>query len=59
MHYLARVGLDYAKQKVVDDADNRRALYERLVFALSVERDPWLERARDGKLAHEFQTLTA
>jgi nitrite reductase (NADH) large subunit len=33
-------------------------LYERLLFALSVERDPWVERAREGKLAHEFEALT-
>jgi nitrite reductase (NADH) large subunit len=59
VHYLDRVGLDYVKKKILDDADNRRALYERLLFALSVERDPWLERAREGKLKHEFETVAA
>jgi nitrite reductase (NADH) large subunit len=59
VHYVARVGLDYVKKKILDDADNRRALYERLLFALSVERDPWLERAREGKLKHEFETVAA
>ncbi|WP_324779301.1 nitrite reductase large subunit NirB [Thiobacillus sedimenti] len=59
VHYLERVGLDYVKQKVVDDADGRRALYERLLFALSVERDPWVERAAEGKLRHEFETVSA
>ncbi|MGK2952314.1 MAG: nitrite reductase large subunit NirB [Thiobacillus sp.] len=59
VHYLDRVGLDYVKKKILDDADNRRALYERLVFALSVERDPWLERAKEGKLKHEFETVAA
>jgi len=59
VHYLERVGLDYVKQRVLDDADNRRALYERLLFALSVEKDPWVERAKEGKLAHEFETVIA
>ena len=43
VHYLARVGLDYAKQKVVEDAANRKALWERLQFALDGEPDPWFE----------------
>src|SRR5207249_10114458 len=34
VHYVARVGLDYVKKKIVDDADGRRALWERLQFAL-------------------------
>jgi nitrite reductase (NADH) large subunit len=59
VHYLERVGLDYVKQKILDDAEGRHALYERLLFALSVERDPWVERAREGKLAHEFETVAA
>jgi nitrite reductase (NADH) large subunit len=59
VHYLERVGLDHVKKAILDDADNRRALYERLLFALSVERDPWVERAKEGKLAHEFETVSA
>ncbi len=59
VHYIERVGLDYVKQKILDDAEGRRALYERLLFALSVERDPWVERAREGKLKHEFETVAA
>jgi nitrite reductase (NADH) large subunit len=58
VHYVERVGLDYVKKKILDDAEGRRALYERLLFALSVERDPWVERAKEGKLAHEFEALT-
>jgi nitrite reductase (NADH) large subunit len=41
VHYLARVGLDYVKKKVLDDADNRHALWERLQFTLKDEPDPW------------------
>ncbi len=59
VHYLERVGLDYVKKKILDDNEGRRALYERLLFALSVERDPWVERAKEGKLKHEFETIAA
>jgi len=58
VHYVERVGLDYVKKKILDDHDGRRALYERLVFALSVEKDPWVERAKEGKFAQEFAALT-
>ncbi|MBL8512663.1 MAG: NAD(P)/FAD-dependent oxidoreductase, partial [Betaproteobacteria bacterium] len=43
VHYVNRVGLDYCKSRVVDDAENRRALWERLQFALDGEPDPWHE----------------
>jgi nitrite reductase (NADH) large subunit len=58
VHYVARVGLDYIKEKIVDDADNRKALYARLRFALQGEPDPWRERAA-GVEAHEFELLEA
>jgi nitrite reductase (NADH) large subunit len=58
VHYVERVGLDYVKKKILDDAEGRRALYERLLFALSAERDPWVERAKEGKLKHEFEALS-
>ncbi len=59
VHYIERVGLDYVKKKILDDVEGRKALYERLLFALSVERDPWVERAKEGKLKHEFETVAA
>ena len=43
VHYVNRVGLDHCKKKVVDDAVNRVALWERLQFALDGEPDPWHE----------------
>jgi len=58
VHYVARVGLDYVKQRVVEDAENRKALYARLRFALQGEPDPWRERAA-GKAAQEFEMLEA
>jgi nitrite reductase (NADH) large subunit len=58
VHYVARVGLDYVKERVVADAENRKALYARLRFALQGEPDPWRERA-EGKAAREFEMLEA
>ena len=48
VHYVARVGLDHVKTIVVEDALHRRALYERLQFALDGEPDPWHEPDRAG-----------
>jgi assimilatory nitrite reductase (NAD(P)H) large subunit precursor (EC 1.7.1.4) len=56
VHWVARVGLDYVKQQVVEDAENRKALYERLLFALQDEQDPWAERAK-GLRSAEFAPI--
>jgi nitrite reductase (NADH) large subunit len=45
VHYVSRVGLDYVKKKINEDAIGRNALWERLQFSLDGEPDPW----------HEFQ----
>ncbi|EEG08908.1 nitrite reductase large subunit NirB [Pseudogulbenkiania ferrooxidans] len=58
VHYLHRVGLDFIKAQVVDNLENRKALYERLRFALSFEKDPWTERVKEGVARHEFEPLT-
>ncbi len=58
VHYVARVGLDYIKQRVVIDGENRKALYARLQYALAGEKDPWQERAA-GVAEHEFEMLEA
>ncbi|MDP2027313.1 nitrite reductase large subunit NirB [Sulfuriferula sp.] len=57
VHYLARVGMDYIKQRVLEDDAGRVALHERMVFALQVEKDPWVERAKEGVEKHEFEML--
>jgi nitrite reductase (NADH) large subunit len=57
VHWLQRVGLDYVKQKMVADADNRKALYARLRLALDAQKDPWKERAQEGVAKHEFETV--
>jgi nitrite reductase (NADH) large subunit len=46
VHYVNRLGLDYVKAKVLDDAANRQALWERLQFTLDGEPDPWHEPER-------------
>jgi len=43
VHYVARVGLQHVKQKVLEDAANRQALWARLQAALADEPDPWFE----------------
>ena len=57
VHYLARVGLDHAKEQVIANADNRRALYARLRFALSFEQDPWQDRVQKRISSPELETL--
>ncbi|AZG11860.1 NAD(P)/FAD-dependent oxidoreductase [Pigmentiphaga sp. H8] len=56
VHYIERVGLDYIKRRIVEDAEGRRALHERLLHALQGLRDPWAERV-DGKAAREYIPL--
>jgi nitrite reductase (NADH) large subunit len=43
VHYVSRVGLDYVKKKILDDAATRQALWERLQFSLDGEPDPWFD----------------
>ena len=53
MHFVGRVGLDYVKKRVIEDIAGRKALHERLLFALDGQPDPWAERAR-GESRNEF-----
>jgi nitrite reductase (NADH) large subunit len=56
-HWMARVGIDYVKERVVEDAQNRRALYARFLHSQSfVQHDPWADRA-NGAEAHEFKPM--
>ncbi len=58
VHYIGRVGLEHVKKRVLDDAENRKALYERLLYALQDYKDPWQERARQPELRRDFEPLT-
>ncbi|MDB5990414.1 MAG: nitrite reductase large subunit [Herbaspirillum sp.] len=53
VRYIDRVGLDYIKQRVVADAENRKALHERLLYSLEGLPDPWAARIK-GAQRHEF-----
>ena len=56
-HWMARVGIEYVKKRIVEDAEKRKALYARFLHAQSfVQTDPWAERAA-GAEAHEFKPL--
>ncbi|MBS0511291.1 MAG: NAD(P)/FAD-dependent oxidoreductase [Proteobacteria bacterium] len=62
VHYVHRVGLEHVKKLVVEDADNRKALYGRLLFAVQDYKDPWAERCADdaaAPLRRQFETLEA
>ncbi len=55
--WVERVGLAHIKARVVEDADNRRALAERFRRSQeSAQIDPWKARA-DGAEQHEFIPL--
>lgn len=58
VHYLARVGMDFIKQRILEDEAGRKALYERMMFAIQNEKDPWLERTQGGVGKHEFEMLS-
>jgi nitrite reductase (NADH) large subunit len=59
VHYVHRVGLDHVKRRILEDAAGRRALWERLQFALDGEPDPWFEFERAGVDARQFQPVAA
>lgn len=55
--WVARRGIEYVRERIVADADNRRALYERFLGSQRmVQSDPWAERAAGGE-AHEFRVM--
>jgi nitrite reductase (NADH) large subunit len=58
VHYLARVGLDYVKQRMIEDHVNRKELYERLLFSLDGQPDPWHEQAKAHVDVRQFAPLT-
>ncbi|MCO3545708.1 NAD(P)/FAD-dependent oxidoreductase [Pseudomonas aeruginosa] len=57
VHYLQRVGMEHIRKAVVEDAENRKALNERLQFALSFEQDPWKQRIEQPQLKKEFERI--
>jgi nitrite reductase (NADH) large subunit len=57
--WIERVGVAYVKQRIVEDAENRKALHARFLYSQKVAQfDPWKERVA-GAQAHEFKRLPA
>jgi nitrite reductase (NADH) large subunit len=59
VHYVSRVGLDYVKKRILDDHEGRKALWERLQFALDGEPDPWFEFDKAAVDTRQFEAITA
>ncbi len=57
VHYVNRVGLDYVKKKILDDHAGRKALWERLQFALDGEPDPWFEHQQARVDTRQFAAI--
>ena len=57
VHYIGRVGLDHVKKRILEDAEGRKALWEKLQFALDGEPDPWFESSRAAVDVRQFIPL--
>lgn len=57
VHWIERVGLDYVKKRILEDAEGRKAAYERLLYALQGSVDPWAERVEKRDKHKEFETI--
>ncbi|CAI2933859.1 nitrite reductase large subunit NirB [Aminobacter niigataensis] len=57
--WAKRVGVAEIKRQVLDDAEKRKAYYERFVFSQKFAQvDPWSERV-SGKDKHEFRPIAS
>ena len=59
VHYLQRVGMAHVRQRILEDAAGRKALWARLQAALEGEPDPWFQRTQAGVDARQFEPLRA
>jgi nitrite reductase (NADH) large subunit len=59
VHYVNRVGLDHVKKRILDDAAGRRALWEKLQYALDGEPDPWFQFDQAQVDLRQFNPLAA
>ena len=59
VHFVNRVGLDYVKKRVLEDHEGRKALWERLQFALDGEPDPWFELDKAAVDKRQFEAISA
>lgn len=57
-HWLERVGFDHVKQRVIDDADGRKAACARFIESQKYSQsDPWAERSTADTAPAEFIPL--
>ena len=59
VHYLARVGMDYIKKTMIEDAERREELYQRLLFSLEGEADPWHEPEKAQVDLRQFERISS
>ena len=58
--WIERVGLETVKKRLVEDAEGRRALYDRFLLSQRfAQHDPWAERAQMPALQNEYRALAA
>lgn len=56
--WIAKVGLDWIKEQIVDDKENCAKLAEKFHYSQTFYQvDPWAERARLGVDSHEFKPM--
>ncbi len=58
-HYVARVGLDYVKGIIVENAERRAELYERLLYSLQGYADPWANAVATQSKEYQALEVTA
>jgi len=52
--FMAKVGLDWIKEQVVDDVENRKALVARFDLSQTIyQKDPWAEHVEDKPDAYQ------
>ncbi|MCZ7886410.1 MULTISPECIES: nitrite reductase large subunit NirB [Agrobacterium] len=57
--WAKRIGYDEVRRQIMEDADKRRAYFERFVFSQKFAQvDPWSERV-SGRDKHEFRPMAA
>ena len=55
--WAKRIGYDEVRRQIMDDADKRKAYFDRFVFSQNFAQvDPWSERV-SGKDKHEFNPM--
>lgn len=56
-HYVNRVGLDYVKDKILNNAELRQSLWAKLQFSLEGEPDPWFDFDKARVDVRQFEPL--